>query len=100
MQMNIAALKRSISSRLSEEMCANIQDEWLTECTNFFIQRDSTCEFSSLYENVKEQFLLSNFTDSANRVVDRLFASKRQGVGWDLNQNLLLQMQYLIEICK
>lgn len=99
MQTNFASIVQNIKLLLVKELCLNMQDEWLTECIKYFIQRDGFDNLNSLYDNVKDQLLLANIVDASNRVISEMFFTKKN-CEWMFNDKLFLQMQFIVEICK
>jgi hypothetical protein len=100
MQMSVSAIIQAIRARLIQELHANIQDDWLSECVNYFVERDSNYNVNSLYESVKDQFLLANITDSSGSVISDSFFTKKRDFEWIMNNKMILQMQQILDICE
>lgn len=100
MQKTISSLVQLITSRLVQEISVNIQIAWVNDCVKFFVDRDSTYHAGILYENTKEQFLLATLADTSNQVISDAFFSQKTNTEWKTNGRMLLQMQFILEICK
>ncbi|KAG5670037.1 hypothetical protein PVAND_000323 [Polypedilum vanderplanki] len=97
MQTNVSQLIQTIKTKLVEEMHANIQNGWISDCVKYFIERDSNCDINYLYENTKDQFLLATISDTSNQVIGDSF-NKRKDLEWKFDGKILLQMQYILNI--
>lgn len=86
-----------VRSKLSSDIKARVQEDWLKECVTFFLQ-DPTINNNQLYENVKDQFCLANLSDTSQKVIPDMFVTKKDP--WTLKEFLLLQMQYILDVCE
>lgn len=87
-----------VRSKLTSDIKAKVQEDWLKECVSYFVQSDSTINNNQLYENVKDQFCLANLSDTSLKVLPDTFVTKKDP--WTLKESLLLQMQFILDICK
>ena len=87
-----------VRSKLSSDIKAKVQEDWLKECVTYFIQTDPGINNNQLYENVKDQFCLANLSDTSQRVISDMFVTKKDS--WTLKDSLLLQMQYILDVCE
>lgn len=87
-----------VRSKLTSDIKAKVQEDWLKECVSYFVQSDPGINNNQLYENVKDQFCLANLSDTSHKVLPDMFVTKKDP--WTLKESLLLQMQFILDICK
>ena len=87
-----------VRSKLTSDIRAKVQEDWLKECVSYFVQSEPGINNNQLYENVKDQFCLANLSDTSHRVIPDMFLTKKDQ--WTLKESLLLQMQYILDVCK
>ncbi|CAG9806577.1 unnamed protein product [Chironomus riparius] len=85
-----------VRSKLSSDIKAKVQEDWLKECVSYFVQSEPGITNNQLYENVKDQFCLANLSDTSHKVIPDMFVTKKDQ--WTLKESLLLQMQYILDI--
>lgn len=73
-----------------------VKDDWIRECVNFFISQEPVIDNETLYQQVMEQFLLSDMKESSNPVIPVTVLQKKQA--FTLNGTFILQMQFIVDI--
>lgn len=87
-----------IKSILLSEHTIKVKNNWITECVNFFSSENPGISVNELKSTVFEQFLLSEAKDSFNPVIPATIQQKEEP--FTLNGTFVLQLQFLIDICK
>lgn len=88
----------ALNARFAEELFVKVNQEWLSECVNFFMAQGSNISENELYERAISQLMLEDISIACMPSLTNEFRFQKNI--WTLNKNLFLQMQYLIDICK
>lgn len=87
-----------VKQKLSSNNFIKVKDDWIRECVNFFISQAPAIDNETLYQQVIEQFLLSDLKDASVAVIPQsIFQNK---TAFTLNGTFILQLQSLLDICK
>lgn len=87
-----------VKSKLLANETIKVKDDWLRECVQFFIGQTPGIDNGTLYQQVLEQFLLSDLKESSNPVIPSTILQNKQR--FTLNGTFVLQLQFLIDIGK
>lgn len=98
MNSEVEAKISSVTVKLESDIKAKLQPIWIKECVQFFLSENPYMPNDKLYENVKDQFVLANLSDTSKRVIPEMFSSKKEA--WMFKETILLQMQQIVDICK
>jgi hypothetical protein len=96
---NLVIKTNAINAKLIRELGVKIQKDWISECVNFFHEQNEMST-DELIENVKTQFYLANINETSSPVIPDTFANKKDQWTFNAGSKIVLQMQYILEICK
>lgn len=98
MNTGLSARISHINARLSDDIKAKVQHDWLKDCVAYFLNDNPSMDNKLLYSSVLEQYTLANMSDTSHPAISATFQSKKDP--WTLKESMLLQMQYIVDICK
>lgn len=87
-----------IATRINKELNCKIKRDWLNDCVLFFKENDPQISENELYQSAVDQLILESIGNVCNPLIPSDFQT-RNGI-WTMNQNLFLQMNFIVEICE
>lgn len=87
-----------VKSKLLTTKSIKLKNLWVSECVQFCIQQCPTIDDDTLIAQTQEQFLLADLADASDPVIPATIAQKRES--FQLGGTFVLQLVYLIDICK
>lgn len=96
MSARLTSLINATERRLLTEKAIKVKPCWISEAIEYFSQ--NTTDQKEIYESVWEQFLLADISEACSTVLPETLLQKKEAQTF--NGSFVLQMQYLLEICK
>lgn len=84
-----------VKARLLSNDTIKVKNVWCSECVEFFVAQ-SQLDNETMYQQVREQFLLADMKEASNPIIPASIQQKKEA--FTLNGNFVLQLQYLIDI--
>lgn len=86
-----------VKSKLLSSHMVKVKTNWLTECCGYLVE-NGISDNQLLFEEVYDQFLVSDVIDSSNPVIPAFVLQKKELL--TLNGTFVLQMNHLVDICE
>ena len=93
-----SSLVDSIETRIKKELHCKIRREWLNDCVKFFKGEEPQISENKLYQSTLDQLYIETIENICIPTIPREFQTRKDI--WTMNQNLFLQMTFIVEICK
>lgn len=87
-----------VKSKLLSTKSIKLNNQWVSECVQFCILNCPAIDDDTLIAQTLEQFLLADLADASDAVIPATIAQKREV--FEFNGAFVLQLVYLIDICK